>query len=53
MKAVMTWASISSILLLVALFLHSIPDNVKGMALTAVLFLITSLLLVKVCRGNP
>jgi hypothetical protein len=52
MKTVLIWAGISSILLLAALFLHSIPDNTKGMALTAVLFLTTGLMLVKVCRGS-
>jgi hypothetical protein len=53
MKAILTWCGLSAGLLLAALFIKSLPDDVEGAGLTAVLFLVTGALMVKVCRGSP
>jgi hypothetical protein len=53
MRPILAWCGITAALLLAALFIKSLPDDVEGAGLTAVLFLVTALLMVKVCRGSP
>lgn len=52
MRAVLAWSGLSAVILLAALFLHALPDDSKGRWLTAMLFIVTGLMMVKVCRGS-
>lgn len=52
MKSVLTWAGLSAGILLAALLLQSLPDHQQGGWLLLVAFLVTGLMLLRICRGS-
>lgn len=52
MKAVMSWLAICFILLAVSLLLKSLNQQEQGIGFCVLLFLVTSAMLIKVCRGS-
>lgn len=52
MKALVSWLAICFLLLAVSLFLRSLNQSEQGIGFAILLFVVTSAMLVKVCRGS-
>lgn len=52
MRSFIIWCVLCTCLLLGALWLASIPNNLKGAVLMGTLFLVTAMMFLKIMRGS-
>jgi hypothetical protein len=51
-KVLILWCAIGTSAFAICLTAHGLPDSAKAMGLMAMLFIFTTLLFLKVCKGS-